>query len=211
MPRTAAFDAHSSRYEAWFDNHAAAYVSELLALRAFVPWTGVGIEIGVGSGRFAAPLGIRFGIDPSPRMLALAAARGIAVVAGVAEALPFAPASVDHALVVTTICFVDSPARMLAEARRVLRPGGSLVIGFVDRQSPIGQDYLAHQAENVFYREAKLYSAADVERLVTDAGFTIDGWGQTLSRPLAEIGTIEPLRPGHGRGGFVVLAARTPR
>ncbi|MCO5763488.1 MAG: hypothetical protein NHG36_18625 [Chromatiaceae bacterium] len=57
MPRTATFDTPSSRYEAWFDNHAAAYVSELLALRAFVPWTGVGIEIGVGSGRFTASRG----------------------------------------------------------------------------------------------------------------------------------------------------------
>ncbi len=122
MLRTAPFDTHSSRYEAWFDNHAAAYVSELLALRAFLPWTGVGIEIGVGSGRFAAPLGIRFGIDPSPRMLALAAARGIEVVGGVAEALPFAPGSFDHALVVTTICFVDSPA---PEPHRPGLPGAS--------------------------------------------------------------------------------------
>jgi SAM-dependent methyltransferase len=141
---------HWTRYEAWFERHEAAYLSELLALRALVPWSGLGLEIGVGSGRFAAPLGIRVGVDPSPRMLALAPARGIAVVQGVAEVLPFAPASFDHALVATTICFVDSPAYMLAEAHRVLRPGGTLVIGFVDRQSPIGQDYLAHQAENVF-------------------------------------------------------------
>lgn len=208
MLRTAPFDTHSSRYEAWFDNHAAAYVSELLALRAFLPWTGVGIEIGVGSGRFAAPLGIRFGIDPSPRMLALAAARGIEVVGGVAEALPFAPGSFDHALVVTTICFVDSPAHLLAEAHRVLRPGGSLVIGLVDRQSPIGRDYLAHQAENVFYREARFFSAAEVEHLAAEAGFAMAAWGQTLSRPLAEICAIEPLQPGRGRCGFVVLSAR---
>ena len=59
-------------------------------------------------------------------MLALAAARGIEVVEGVAEHLPFAPASFDHALVVTTICFVESPERMLAEAYRLLNPGGSL-------------------------------------------------------------------------------------
>ena len=125
-----------------------------------------------------------------------------------AENLPFAPASFDHALVVTTICFVDSPERMLAEAYRVLNPGGSFVIGFIDRDSPLGQDYLAHQAENVFYREATLYTAEDVERLLGQAGFAISAWGQTLSRPLAEIRDVEPLQPGRGRCAFVVVSAR---
>jgi ubiquinone/menaquinone biosynthesis C-methylase UbiE len=144
-------------------------------------------------------------------MLALAAARGITVVQGVAEALPFAPASFDHVLVVTTICFVDAPAHMLAETNRMRRPGGSLVVGLVDRQSPLGQDYLAHQAQNVFYREATFYSATEVERLALRAGFAIDACGQTLSRPLAETRAIEPLQPGRGRCGFVVLAARKAR
>jgi hypothetical protein len=49
------FEAHHPRDEAWFDTNAAAYISALLALRPFVPWEGRGIEIGVGSGRFAAP------------------------------------------------------------------------------------------------------------------------------------------------------------
>ena len=157
MPRVAPFEAHSPRYEAWFEKHEAAYVSELLALRPFVPWGDRGIEIGVGSGRFAAPLGIQVGVDPSPAMLVHAAARGIKVVEGTAENLPFAANSFDHALVVTTICFVDSPAQMLAEAKRVLKPGGRLVIGFIDRESALGQEYLAHQAESVFYCEAKFY------------------------------------------------------
>jgi ubiquinone/menaquinone biosynthesis C-methylase UbiE len=140
-------------------------------------------------------------------MLALAAARGVAVVQGVAEALPFAAASFDAVLVVTTICFVDAPSRLLAEASRVLKPGGTLVIGFIDRESPIGQDYLAHQAENVFYRAATFYSAEDVERLLRQAGFVIRAWGQTLSRPLGTIHTIEPLQPGRGHAAFVVVSA----
>ncbi len=207
MPRTAPFEAHHERYEAWFGKHEAAYVSELLALRAFVPWQGRGIEIGVGSGRFAAPLGVQVGVDPSPAMLAHAAARGVEVVEGSAENLPFADGSFDHALVVTTICFVDSPGRMLTEACRVLKPGGHLVIGFVDRDSALGREYLAHQAENVFYREATFYSAAEVERLLLEAGFSIDAWGQTLSHPLPEMLEIEALRPGRGQCAFVVVSA----
>ena len=207
MPRIGAFEAHSERYEAWFARHEAAYLSELLAVRALLPWSGRGLEIGVGSARFAAPLGVQVGVDPSPAMLDLAAARGVEVVAGTAEHLPFPSASFDYALVVTTLCFVDSPAHMLAEAHRVLKPHGSLVIGFIDRDSPLGRDYLAHQAQSVFYREATFYSAAEVERLLGEAGFTIRAWGQTLSRSLAETREIEPLQPGRGRCSFVVVSA----
>jgi SAM-dependent methyltransferase len=207
MPRVAPFETHHQRYEAWFEKHELAYISELLALRPFVPWEGWGIEIGVGSGRFAAPLGVQGGVDPSPAMLGHAAARGIEVVEGVAEHLPFADGSFDHALVVTTLCFVDSPARMLAEARRVLKPGGRLVIGFIDRESALGQNYLLHQEESVFYREATFYSADEVAQLLLETGFTIGAWGQTLAHPLPEMREIEPLRTGRGQCSFVVVAA----
>lgn len=119
MPRAVAFETHHQRYEAWFEKHEAAYISELLALRPFVPWEGRGIEIGVGSGRFAGPLGVQVGVDPSPAMLVYAAARGIEVVQGTAENLPFVAGSFDHAMVVTTICFVDSPAGMLTNGMAV--------------------------------------------------------------------------------------------
>ena len=207
MPRVAPFETHHQRYEDWFEKHEAAYLSELLALRPFVPWEGQGVEIGVGSGRFAAPLGVQLGVDPSPAMLGHAAARGIEVVQGVAEDLPFPAGCFDHALAVTTICFVDSAARMLAEAHRVLKPGGRLVLGFIDRQSAMGQNYLAHQAENVFYREASFYSADEVARLLQQGGFAIRAWGQTLAHSLAETREIEPLRPGRGACAFVVVAA----
>ncbi len=207
MPSVAPFEAHHQRYEAWFEKHEAAYISELLALRPFVPWQGRGIEIGVGSGRFAAPLGVQVGVDPSPAMLVHAALRGIEVVEGVAENLPFADGSFDHALVVTTLCFVDSPEKMLVEVLRVLKPGGRLVMGFIDRESAMGQEYLAHQTENVFYREATFYSADEVARLLLAAGFSIDDWGQTLAHPLRETREIEPVQPGRGQCAFVVVAA----
>lgn len=76
MPKVATFENHHERYEAWFARHEAACISWLLALRRFVPGQGLGLEIDVGSGRFAAPLGVHVGIDPSPAMLARAAARG---------------------------------------------------------------------------------------------------------------------------------------
>jgi SAM-dependent methyltransferase len=113
--------------------------------------------------------------------------------------------------VVTTICFLDSPDEMLAEAHRVLKPDARLVIGFIDRESALGQDYLAHQFENVFYREATFYSAAEVEQLLATGGFAIEAWGQTLALPLAETLEIEPLRAGRGQCAFAVVAASRER
>jgi diguanylate cyclase (GGDEF)-like protein/PAS domain S-box-containing protein len=205
MPRNAPFDAHHRRYENWFATHAAAYCSELLAVRSLLPWRGLGLEVGVGTGRFAAPLGVRVGVDPSAAMLEYARARGIRVVQGVAEQLPFATASFDYALIVTTICFVDDARAMLREARRIIKPDGCLVIGFIDRESALGQEYLAHQAENVFYREATFYSAKEVERLLSDNGFPCQVWVQTLSGLLPEISEIEPMRAGRGNNAFVVV------
>jgi ubiquinone/menaquinone biosynthesis C-methylase UbiE len=205
MPRNAPFDAHHRRYESWFDIHEAAYYSELLAVRALLPWEGTGLEIGVGTGRFAASLGVRVGIDPSSSMLEYARTRGISVVQGVVERLPFSTASFDHVLVVTTICFVDDVCAMLREARRVIKLAGCLAVGFIDRESTLGQWYLARQAENLFYREATFYSAKEVERLLCDCGFPCQVWVQTLSGLLPEMREIEPLHAGWGTGTFVAV------
>ncbi len=207
MPKTAPFNTQHGRYEGWFAHHQAAYRSELLAIRALLPWQGLGLEIGVGTGRFAAPLGVKIGVDPSKAMLAYAIKRGVLSVQGIAETLPFKSEVFDYGLVVTTICFVDDPKEMLTEAYRVLKPAAPLLIGFIDRTSTLGQHYLVHKAKNVFYHDATFYSASEVEKLLRDTGFADPAWGQTLSKPLNEIQEIEPFRAGRGQGSFVVVRA----
>lgn len=108
----------------------------------------------------------------------------------------------------TTICFVDDAGAMLREACRVLKPDGILVIGFIDRTSILGQHYLAHQAENVFYRDATFFSASEVALLLNDSGFTEPTWVQTLSGMPEETREIESLSSGYGEGAFVVVRAR---
>jgi SAM-dependent methyltransferase len=72
-------------------------------------------------------------IEPDPHMLrrararAAALARPIRVLASGGEALPFADASFDTALVTWVLCTIPGPAAALAEVRRVLRPGGTVV------------------------------------------------------------------------------------
>ena len=65
----------------------------------------------------------------APRVRALRARGGsVLLAAGVAEALPLADASVDAVLLAFVLCSVADPARALAEARRVLRPHGRLLL-----------------------------------------------------------------------------------
>lgn len=208
MSRAAPFESHTDRYERWFEQHQAAYCSEMMAVRAQLPLQGLGVEVGVGSGRFAAPLGVAYGVDPSLNMLRRARERGIAVVGGVAEALPFTDNTFDFILAVTTICFVDDVHAMLAEAHRVLKRRGGLIIGFIDRESRLGRRYAEHQAENLFYREATFYSAEQVSSLLAESGFDAEAWAQTLTQSPELMREVETTQPGRGQGAFVVVRAK---
>jgi SAM-dependent methyltransferase len=208
--KTEPFFRHHQRYDQWFERHWTAYASELLAVHALLPGKGRGLEIGVGTGRFAAPLGVEFGVDPVPEMLRYARTRGTRVVCAAAEALPFADGVFDYVLVVTTLCFVENPQIMLHEAARVLRSRGKVVIGFIDRRSPLGNQYVAHRAESPFYREARFYSALEVRTQLRETGFSDLTWVQTLYTPLSRMKAVEPVSTGTGRGAFLVVRAQRP-
>lgn len=207
MPGVDSFSENVGRYEAWFLEHPFAYVSELHAIRALLP-KGQGLEIGVGTGRFAAPLGIKKGIEPSRPMADEARKKGIEVSAGVAEHLPYADSEFDLCLMVTTVCFLDDLALAFQEARRVLKQGGAFLIGFVDRESLLGREYLSRKEQSPFYKDATFYSVEEVSTALTKAGFADLEFRQTLFRPLDELQEIEPVKEGHGEGSFVVVRGR---
>ncbi len=204
MAKIQPFEDHIKRYEEWFVKNRYAYESELQAVHMLLPQTGTGVEIGVGSGRFAAPLGIRCGVEPSPRMRVIALEKGIEALDGIAESLPYRDSTFDFALMVTTICFLDNVEKALEEAYRVIIPGGCLIIGFVDRESALGTFYLEHREESVFYKIAEFYSTSEVSRYLKQAGFTDLSFAQTIFHALSEIREIEPVKRGYGEGSFVV-------
>lgn len=100
------FEQHAREYDRWFEEHAYAYESEVLAVRTLLPRSGRGLEVGVGTGRFAAPLGITVGVEPAHAIASIARERGIRVYEASAEALPFADESFDFVVMATTICFL---------------------------------------------------------------------------------------------------------
>jgi arsenite methyltransferase len=106
---------------------------EILALR---PGEQV-LDVGSGPGMLAAemaaevaPDGRVVGVDPSESMLALARGRADAAefVVGDALELPVPDASFDVVVSTQVLEYVEDVAGALAEARRVLRPGGRLLV-----------------------------------------------------------------------------------
>ena len=201
---TDCFDTNAAAYDIWFDENQTIYQAELEAVKDFIPSTGTGVEIGVGTARFAAPLGIAIGVEPSPKMAELAKQRGVEVIEGVAEALPIADRTFDFALMVTVVCFFDNIAMAFLEANRILKPQGVLIIGFIDRDSELGQQYSQRKKQSRFYKEATFHSVSELETQLTVAGFADFIYRQTLFPGQSD---VQIVKNGHGKGSFTVVRA----
>jgi len=153
-----------------------ALVNRIAADKVAVQAGEAVLEIGCGHGRTLARLGATpdtflAGIDPSDVMVRLARRRlrrwiaaGRADVAlASSDKIPFADARFDASLAVHVIYFWRDPLADLAEIRRVLRPGGRLLLVY----RPSDEDTLASLPASVY----TLRSIDQVEALLRDAGF----------------------------------------
>ncbi len=199
------FDRHYKKYDSWYGRHACAYLSELEALKKAIPKTGKGLEIGVGTGRFAYMLGIQYGVDPSKNMLKIAEKRGIRVRLGVAEKLPFGSRTFDYVAIIITLCFVKDPRKAIREARRVLKKRGRIIIAVIDKDSFLAKSY--QRKNSIFYKQAHFYGVRELADLLKVAGFDNVSFQQTLYDLPGRIKVIQKPKKGHGRGGFAVISA----
>ena len=204
-PNIAVFDKFALEYDQWFIENSFAYLSETDAIRRFIPDSGLGVEIGAGTGRFSIPFGIKIGIEPSAEMARLAQSRGLSIARAVAEELPFADNTIDFVLMVTTICFLNDLPAAFKEIHRVLKSGGRVIIGFIDRESPLGKKYAAVKDSSRFYKGANYYSASQVMHFLSEAGFSDFQICQTIFNDPKNMVSCDTVQEGHGKGGFVVL------
>jgi len=170
------------------------------ALLALLDPSWTVLDMGCGTGTLAAaiaPFVHRVvGVDQSAGMLESARRRtaglqNVELRQGALEALPLEDRSCDAALLVLALGWVEAPAEVLAEAARVLRPGGRLAL----------VDAVLH-ADEAFRRRAGQvwpgFEPTRVEGLLSAAGFAD-----------ARCGALPP-EPG-ARGPALLLArARRP-
>lgn len=185
-------DDVTARVRAVWDRYAPKY-DRSMHLQRFLfgdgrPWAcaqahGDVLEVAIGTGLNMPyyPGDARLtGIDISPAMLAIAVDRArrlgmrVDLREGDAQALPFGDASFDAVVCTLSLCSVPDDKSAIAEMRRVLRPGGRLIlfdhVASNHRVIRAGQSLL----EKLTLRQAGEYQTRRPLPLVMAAGFTIE-------------------------------------
>lgn len=205
MPLTEPFDSYNELYENWFEKHFEIFTAEINALKHLFTPVEKALEVGIGTGRFAEKLGIKLGVEPSEAMARTAMQKGLTVVKGTAEKLPFFDESMNMILMVTVVCFVDSINLSLKEAYRVLKPDGYVLIGFVPLESYLGQKHYSNRDGSRFYGQAHFYSTDEMLTHLKNTGFSEIKTAQTLIGD--DMSFDLSLINNHDQGSFVVIRA----
>lgn len=195
-------------YDEWFDHYPYAYKSELNLIKSLLTDFEKGLEVGIGTGRFAEKLKIRIGVETSPAMAEAARKRGIRVVEGKAESLPFENNRFDFVLMLNVICFLNDLERALQESYRVLEAGGFLILGFIDGKSPIGPSYQESRFRGLICREPWFYSVWEISYLLTKTGFENLAYAQTIFTPFQKMTQADRVKKGFGEGAVIAIRAQ---
>lgn len=176
----AAFDRQASVYDSMrFGRHARWLAPDALAEFERLRPESL-LDVGCGTGALleaflkARPAVRLYGIDLSPEMITMAHRRlgdaGNITVAD-AETLPLPDAFVDAVTCVDSFHHYPHPDAVLLEIRRVIRPGGSLILAEWRMPAP-----LRHLMNSFIHRlpegDVRVYSHAELCRLTTAAGFS---------------------------------------
>ena len=201
------FDRYAEKYDRWFEKYDFAYRSELEAVERFVR-SGKSIEIGSGTGRFAIPLGVELGVEPSRKMAEISKKRGLEVVRAIAEELPIKSATFKFALMITILCFLTDPVKALKEVKRILKKGGKIVIGMIDGNSFLGRYYKKRKGN--FYSNACFRTPDEVIGWLELLKFKNIRVFQTIFSLPENIDSVQSIKEGYGEGGFVIITAEKP-
>jgi ubiquinone/menaquinone biosynthesis C-methylase UbiE len=144
------------------------------------------LEIGIGSGlnfpHYGREVREVVGVDPAPALLRRAARAGgwmpfkIRLLCQSAEHLPYPDQSFDCVVTTWTLCSIPDPLAALAEARRVLRPGGRLL--FVEHGAAMGEPGLERWQRRLTPAWRCIAGGCHLDRrqdeLIEEAGFVIE-------------------------------------
>jgi ubiquinone/menaquinone biosynthesis C-methylase UbiE len=140
------------------------------------------LDLGCGDGTYSIAASQRgahvTGVDISDTMLDSAQGRVAARDASVewcqasAESLPYDSGTFDIVLAVAILCFIKNPLQVVQEVSRVLRPGGSVVIGELGRYSSWA---LSRRVRGWLgssrWRDAHFWTLGELQPLLQQAGF----------------------------------------
>lgn len=154
------------------------------------------LDIGCGIGDFLAFRPGTIGVDINPRLVDWCRQRGLDAHAMPVDQLPVEDASFDGAVLDNVLEHIADPMPLLAEAKRVLRPGGTLLIGVPGRRG-----YAADPDHKVFY---------DADSLIETLGAAGFARGRLFAMPLPW-GWLDRMIPQYCLYGTFVVAGPNGR
>jgi ubiquinone/menaquinone biosynthesis C-methylase UbiE len=186
----AAYDRYAPRYDTDVSGRHARWLQPaVLAALEEIEFAAV-LDVGCGTGALlekilaARPTSAAHGIDLSPGMIAVACERlgdSADLRVADAEALPLADDSVDVVICVDSFHHYPRPDVALGEMRRVLRAGGTLVVGEWRVPAPLRRLMNAIIGK-MPDGDVRIYSRAEIEALAQTSGFAVTHWSEAGRR-----------------------------
>lgn len=174
------FDLLAPAYDRWYETPLGAFVDRLerraiLDLLEAKPGELIS-DVGSGTGRYVRELSIRgvraIGVEPSGAMVACAPRAGRiqrpAYARGIAERVPLASGAFDAVLCVAVLEFLSDVDAALAEASRVAKPGGRLVLGVLHDRGPWAA--IRRRSTKGVWRNARFFDRGQLEQRLRSLG-----------------------------------------
>jgi demethylmenaquinone methyltransferase/2-methoxy-6-polyprenyl-1,4-benzoquinol methylase len=145
------------------------------------------LDVGGGTGQGVRALDVPEGVvvDAAPRMLAEARDHGVPGVHGDARRLPVPDEAVDGVLLLDALHHMPDAEQVLAEAARVLRPGGVLVVLEYDPTTVRGRLLVA--AEHLVGFDSTFFAAGDLEAMLRAVGLSVTPYREGFEYGLAGV------------------------
>lgn len=173
-------DEHAKNYDEWYSTEIGSFVDMVetqAALALFTPQAGMRIlDAGCGTGNFSIKLSqsgcIVTGIDISPDMLNIARSKNrnelsVEYLEMDLRKLDFPDEFFDGVFSMAAFEFIEDAEKVYQELYRVLKPGGKLLIGTINRDGSWCKLYLkiAQEDKNSVFKHAVFYNMDDLRQL----------------------------------------------
>lgn len=190
------FNTAASEYDASINPYALSRRISFITEHAH----GTCLEVGAGTGEITRALSKIHEVtatDLSPKMVEeIRKKLHIPTVVCDAQELPFPDASFDTVVCGEAIYYLDEPERFIAEAYRVLRPGGTLLITFASSMTTLYdriRTLLRVLGFGSMYFDDRMHtypSVAHVRRLIRDNGFLVAEEKRLIIIPAGSFDTL---------------------
>ncbi len=174
MNRTVNYDSLASDFDKRYERSDYSPLSDLLRRFIEEPPSGRVLEVGCGTGHWLAEISQRgipcFGLDPALSMLEVARrkATGAGTVQAVAEKLPWASKSFTHVICINAFHHMEDREQFLAEAQRVLRPGGRILVVGLDPHAGMDSWWIYDYFPQVIVIDKRRYASTQTIRDLLD-------------------------------------------